>query len=128
MRALLITPGLMLAASLTACDTLFPIACTDIGCPDGLTVELSAPVVGEYTIEIEMPDGTVHTWRDTPANGVARGFFPVRADELVVRVTTSAGSIEHTVQPEYEGLFPNGRRCDRRPVCHQARLVLDPPG
>jgi len=116
-----------LAILLAGCDLLFPVACTSIGCPDGLSVELSGTVTGEYTIEIELPDGTVRTWSDTARDGVARAFFGVHAEELTVRVTTGEGVVEHMVRPEYEGLFPNGRRCDRRPVCHQGRVMVDPP-
>jgi hypothetical protein len=117
-----------LAILLAGCNLLFPVACTDIGCPDGLGVELSGTVTGDYTIEIELPDGTVRSWSDTARDGVAAAFFEVHAEEVTIRVTTAEGTIEHTVRPEYEGLFPNGRRCDRRPVCHQGRVMVDPPG
>jgi hypothetical protein len=128
MRAAPCATIVALASLLAGCELLFPVDCTTIGCPDGLTIEVSGPVVGEYEIEIELPDGTVRSWRDTASDGVARAFFQVHAEEVTIRVTTTEGTVEHAVRPRYEGLFPNGRRCDRTPVCHQGQVMVDPPG
>jgi hypothetical protein len=106
MRVARYATAIALALLLAGCDLLFPVACTDVGCPDGLSVELSGTVAGEYTIEVKLPDGTVRSWSDTARDGVARAFFEVHAEELTVRVTTAEGSVEHTVRPQYEGLFP----------------------
>ncbi|HEX6202219.1 MAG TPA: hypothetical protein VF100_04380 [Thermoanaerobaculia bacterium] len=95
-----------------------PTLCTQIGCSDGLHVELDGfdeeveleLVAGDETRTVTcLPPGPCrHFVPDfTPAEVTAIAFFPDREEE-------------RSFEPEYREERPNGRDCP--PVCRQARI------
>jgi hypothetical protein len=111
----------------TACSILAP-GCTLRGCGPSLTVELTATPASPFRIEalaVGSDDRRVFECLDV-RNCVAGAWFQdFTPEEVVIRVTTEAGSAEHTVRPVYETHRPNGPRCE--PVCRQATVRVPLP-
>jgi len=130
MRSLILASlltGLLLAGS--SCNLFLPIDCTLIGCPDALTVEISDPGSERYRVVLLVQGEEVAT-RDVDCGGPAgcRAYFEKTPAEATVRIEAADGTVvEHQVRPTYEPQYPNGRRCDREPVCHQASVALRAP-
>lgn len=95
-----------------------PVMCTQIGCSDGLNVELDG-----FSEEVELElaaDGETRTMTCLPP-GPCIHFVP---DFTPAEVTATAylpdREEERTFTPEYREERPNGPDCP--PVCRQARL------
>ena len=97
------------------------IACTEIGCSDGLAVELER--VGAATIEL-VEDGVTRHSFECSAGAACRtfvpGYTPARVEIVMRQGDTSR---RHTVQPGYTINRPNGPDCP--PVCRQATVTVD---
>ncbi len=121
---------LLLAAAsvLTACDDgPIGIACTEIGCSDGLTVSLDGPAPTGTIIEVEDVDGStmsIECGVDWPCQNSVffAGFTP---DRVTVTVTNAAGVRTAVFDPAYEAFRPNGPDCE--PECVQAVVDMDLP-
>lgn len=97
------------------------LTCTLIGDPTGLTVELSSPPPGPFTVEVIPVSSApvVYTYRcdaPNPCQRVTSAFFPkLIAQQIQIRVTTSVGT--KTTNPPsitYTESYPNGKGCEPR--------------
>ena len=113
---------LAVAASLGGCSN--PL-CTDVGCSDGVLINLSHSVPDSFTVSIEtrdftavqeFPDGRSVDWV------FFRDFTPTQG---TVRVAWATVVVETTLAFEYRTARPNGEDCP--PVCSQARVAIDLP-
>ncbi len=123
----ILTAGLLLAVS--SCNLLLPVDCTDIGCPDALSVEITDTGSERYQVMLLVQGEEIVT-RDVDCGGPAgcRAYFEETPAEATIRIEAEDGSVvEHLVRPTYEPQYPNGRRCDREPVCYQASVALRAP-
>jgi hypothetical protein len=104
-----------------------PKACTEIGCDDGLRVQLDgAPAGGIVRVEL-LPAGDTgprYVVECAATQGCANGaWFPgFTGDYAVVRVTTSDGSVSREVRPTYAVMQPNGPDCP--PTCRTASVTV----
>jgi len=130
MRSLILASlltGLLLAGS--SCNLLLPIDCTLIGCSDALSVEITDAGSERYRVVL-LVQGEEVAAREVDCGGPAgcRAYFEEAPAEATIRIEAEDGSVvEHLVRPNYEPQYPNGRRCDREPVCHQASVALRAP-
>jgi len=123
----ILTAGLLLAVS--SCNLLLPIDCTLIGCSDALSVEITDPGSERYQVVLLVEGEEVAT-REVDCAGPSgcRAYFEETPAEVTIRIEAADGTaVEHEVRPTYEPQYPNGRRCDCEPVCHQASVALGAP-
>ena len=147
-RQLLRGVVVLLAFSHSSCDSLGQ-ACTLIGCSSGLGVQLDPGVPLPYTVTAVWADGRASFacsregagTRVTPSYSFSvlcfneSSFFVgcaapeleslCRASELELSVT-AAGVAERRarVSLQFLPMYPNGRDCDRNPICRQASVQL----
>jgi hypothetical protein len=120
----------VLALLLAGCQAFVgPLACTDVGCPNGLTVRFDRPPAGAYRIEV-VPDHDPALARtlDCPAAemcGPAAFVGDFFAESVTLRVTTAAGTTTRQVRPRFQPVYPNGRRCGA--ACSQAEVTVRLP-
>jgi hypothetical protein len=119
--------GHMLRASaallLAGCNPL-GLACTEIGCSDGLQVRFQAPPAGAYRVEAVVPGAAAPAVFEC-ASGQAcpSAFFDdLVAERVTIRVVTAAGTRSQEFTPRYESQYPNGRRCGA--ACRQATVTM----
>lgn len=95
-----------------------PVMCTQIGCSDGLNVELDG-----FTEEVELElaaGGETRTVTCQPP-GPCHHFVPdFTPEEVTATVFLPDREEERTFTPEYREERPNGPDCP--PVCRQARI------
>lgn len=112
-------------AALTAGCTPFG-ACTLIGCDNGLSVEFNRAPEGAFRLEATVPgDPTVHAIDCASASTCMPMFSGLVAEQVTIRLITQQGTVTQQFQPEYDTLYPNGRRCG--PACEQATVTLQLP-
>ena len=131
------------------CDLVPPLACTEIGCTDGLTVELRAASgafeAGIYSITLGGDACTVTVGGpddcaadrcvvDSTCNGITLVGYD-EADTLTLLAPVTEGEVALTVdlegtvlldesfEPLYETIEPNGPGCP--PVCRIATETFD---
>jgi hypothetical protein len=135
-----------------ACGGVEPMACTDMGCDDGLSVDFSLTEPGDYSIEV-IADGESVTCTGTlpllpceqggvscsaphvmlGASGCALseaehalgGLIIAGAHPASVEVIVSRDGTElgrQTFSPSYVRVAPNGEACG--PICEQANVEL----
>jgi hypothetical protein len=98
-------------------------------CPPTLTIELTGTPTGSFRIEaaaVGSDDRRVFECLDPSRCVTAAWFRDFTPDDVIVRVTTQAGTIEQTFHPSYEIVHPNGPRCE--PTCRQALIRVPIPG
>ena len=115
------------AVLLAGCNTI-STACTLIGCDDGLAVQFTTAPSGAYRVEaITAGAATPAVFECGAGETCPPVFFPdLEAERVTIRVTTSAGTVSREFTPEYEDLYPNGRRCGA--ACRQATVTIQLPG
>lgn len=122
-RFAILLAGLLLAAC--ANDRNGPVACTEIGCSDGLRVRLLGSHPATFTITATASDGLTRSIRcgvDRPCGNIV--FLPDFAPErATVRVESDAGTVEREFTPTYEEVRPNGPGCP--PVCRQGEVEIE---
>jgi hypothetical protein len=57
--------------------------------------------------------------------GANAWFMDFTPEQVILRVTTPAGTVEQTVRPSYQQVRPNGRGCE--PVCPEAHVTMSLP-
>lgn len=113
------------AAALAGCNPV--IACTLIGCYDGLNVVFDREPAGPYTVEAIVPNDPTRYVVECTANTCPPVTFPeLMAERVTIRVTTAAGTRTQEFQPNYENQYPNGRRCGA--ACRNATVTMQLPG
>ena len=101
-------------------------ACTLIGCDNGLSVRFNRAPEGAFRIEATAPnDPTVHAIDCASADTCMMMFPGLVAEQVTVRVITQQGTVTQQFQPDYDKLYPNGRRCG--PACEQATVTVQLP-
>lgn len=115
-------PVLAIALATSASgDCAGVVDCTLIGCSDGLSVRVVDDLPGPATVRVTA-DGETRMFSCDPAYA-CRGFFggwsPAEVD---VEVVWATGSFAARATPEYEMVYPNGRRCG--PECRQGDVVV----
>ncbi|HEY0674163.1 MAG TPA: hypothetical protein VGD27_17945 [Longimicrobiales bacterium] len=97
-------------------------ACTEIGCSNGLAIEVSSGLQQAITVHVRSGTQTLHTFRCEP-NQPCQAFV---ADQTPAQVTivvdAPEGELSKTYQPEYRTNRPNGPDCP--PECRQATVRL----
>jgi hypothetical protein len=119
--------GVILTGS--SCNLLVPVDCTQIGCSDALSVEIQGAASGRYRVTL-LVAGTEIAVDEVDCSSPAgcRAFFEKTPSEATIRIEVPDGPvIEHAVRPSYRPMYPNGRRCDRYPVCRHGRETLRAP-
>jgi hypothetical protein len=101
-------------------------SCTLIGCYDGLAVDFNRAPEGAFRIEVTTPgDPTVHAIDCTSAASCVMLFPDLIAEQVTVRAILQQGTVTQTFQPDYQDLYPNGRRCGA--ACRQASVIVQLP-
>ena len=123
--SVIIIVSMAVAASLSACDGSTDLACTEIGCLDGLSVVVRGTPGVEIEIEASEPSGDVRNatcvvLQDGSCRIGFDGFVP---EEVTVAVSGGGQHASVTVEPVYETLQPNGPDCP--PICRQATVEVD---
>ncbi len=111
----------------TACSILDP-ACTLVGCAPSLTVELTGTPTGSFRVEalaVGSDDRRVFDCPDARNCVGAAWFQDFTPEEVLIRVTTEAGTVEQTFRPLYRTFRPNGPGCE--PACRQALVRVPLP-
>lgn len=96
--------------------------CTDIGCPDGVSVRLQDAPQGPYTVELIPSSGPAQVVECDGAGPCSLFFEHVDADRATVVVTSQAGTVERDVRLHFEQQYPNGRLCGA--ACSYARVTV----
>jgi len=96
--------------------------CTLIACSDGITVEVQGNVPDSYTV-------TARAGTETRSRECSRAqpcdatmFENFTPENVIIEVTSAAGTVRREVRPEYRKVRPNGPDCP--PECRQARIVV----
>lgn len=123
MRARVLLPG---AAALLLAGCIPVVACTEIGCDDGLVVRFDRAPVGAFRVEAVVPGTPDEYAFDCPGAGEClTTFHGLVAERVTVRVITSRGTFTQEFQPRYQDVYPNGRRCPA--ACRQATVTFQLP-
>jgi hypothetical protein len=124
-RRLLPLLAVVLVTSASAdCPGLAGVACTQIGCSDGLSVRVLDDLTGPATVRVTA-NGEERTFTCDPAYA-CRGFFDGWSPAVVdVEVAWAGGSYAVRGVPDYELVYPNGRRCG--PECRQGDVAVRAP-
>lgn len=103
------------------------VICTEIGCNDGLTVQLEGAPQGPWTISVSAQGFSQA--KDCAAGGNCGGlmFFEEFTPPAVnVTVTRGSNSVTYeNLSPTPRTVQPNGARCD--PICSQPFVIVQPP-
>ena len=111
-----------LAVALAGCTTP-SIACTLIGCEDGLAVRFNRQPAGAFRVEAIVPSHPTPYTIDCADVATCYLFFTDLMEERVtLRVTTADGTFTQDFTPLYEDRYPNGRRCGA--ACRQAVVTF----
>ena len=99
-----------------------PRACTEIGCSDGLAVEVNSSLTQSITVSVRAGAQELHTFRCDPGQP-CRAFIENQTPaEVTVVVQTAQGDVSKTYRPAYQINRPNGPGCP--PDCKQATVTV----
>jgi len=124
------TMSAALVALLAGCTGSLDQVCTLLACENGLTVNLTQAPAGAYSIEVftaAAANGPHYIFQCASAAncGTTTFFAEFTPANVVVRVTTQAGTREESVTPGYQQVRPNGPNCG--PECKQASITVALP-
>lgn len=110
-------------AGIASCGSVVDEACTEIGCSDGIVVEVNG-ATSDLTIEATGEDGEQQTLTCQVSSGdfcfaQFAGFTPA---QVTIRVAGDSQAIAVTLEPAYEVSQPNGPNCE--PTCLTARVSI----
>lgn len=102
-----------------------PIACTKIGCSDGIALKLSSSLPTSSTIEIITESGTLKTL--SCDQGFCTGNFVmiegITPEQFTIKISNNGAVLhESSHQPTYTINKPNGPDCP--PDCKQTELNI----
>ena len=131
MRPLIVPSSVLLGLGLylgTACSAFDHLtrACTLRPCGPTLVVQLAAAPAG--SVRVEATDAATkeeRVFECSTSCEASAWFTDFKPQTVTVRVTTSAGTVERTLQPSYASVRPNGSGCE--PVCPEARVSMPLP-
>jgi hypothetical protein len=106
------------------CAGVFGVDCTLIGCADGLGVLIEGELSGPATVRVTAgeEERTFSCVPTHPCVGFFEGWAPAQVEIEVVR---EEGTFTTQATPEYQLLYPNGRRCG--PECRQGSVEVALP-
>ena len=99
--------------------------CTLIGCNNSLTVEVTGATLRPITVEIHQPGSTQRYSQECTSPSPCLFVFEMTPPQVIVQVTTSAGSRTEQFGPTYVTRRPNGEGCD--PECRSATVSIAAP-
>lgn len=116
--------GLLLIPLIASCDSISGPICTQRDCQNGLSVVLSEPPTGAYTLEVLELGQEPRSFECALDTGCPdRMFFAsVSAPQVTVRLTTSSGTRSEIFQLTYTPFQPNGPGCS--PICFIADVTF----
>jgi hypothetical protein len=100
------------------------LACTDMGCSDGLGVRVTHDLPGHATVRVAAA-GEERTFTCDPAFACLGFFEEWSPAEVDVEVVWEGGAFSTRATPEYKLVYPNGRRCG--PECRQGTVGVSLP-
>lgn len=109
---------------LAGCNAI-ALACTEIGCDNGLVVRFNTAPTGAYTVEAWSELRIAPQVFECAAGQTCPVVFfsGFAGQDVTVRVTTAAGVRTQTFDDvDYEPVYPNGRRCGA--ACEQAEVTV----
>jgi hypothetical protein len=109
-------------ASCTANEGPDGFACTQIGCTDGLSLQVSGLTAGSYTVTVSAASRIIGTFSCTAGQPCVHFIENQTPDEVSVVVQGGGGGATRNYRPEYRKTRPNGPNCP--PECKQATLVV----
>ena len=124
--SMVLTLALAVSCSYSDNDTSdnLPVICTQIGCTDGLTVQIEGTLPTAFVLEavapvgppviVECPDSAL-----CGSNIFLEGFTP---EEVWIRLSFDSNSVSETFNPVYETFQPNGPDCP--PECLVASVTV----
>jgi hypothetical protein len=124
LRILPVLAVVLVTSASSECGGLMGVACTEIGCSDGLSIRITDDLPGPATVRVAAA-GEEHTFSCDPAYaciGFFEGWSPAEVD---VQVAWEGGAFAASVTPVYELVYPNGRRCG--PECRQGTAGVSVP-
>jgi hypothetical protein len=98
------------------------IACTLIGCSNGLSVEVTGTAGARATVEVRASGQTTQTFEcvaGQPCRGFLENYMP---DQATVTIRLADRTVERSVTPQYRLNRPNGANCP--PECRQATVQV----
>jgi len=116
---------LLILIGVAGCATTPRMAsvCTEIGCSDGLTVEIVGNRTSHVTVEVAAVGHQTQTFEcaatDAPCRTFYEGFTP---QQVTVTVKMGDDTNQRTISPDYHDNQPNGPNCP--PVCRQATVNM----
>lgn len=122
---LALAASVVTAAGSTGCDGSVDVACTEIGCSDGLAVVVHGQSGAQYDVEASATGGETRTGSCVidVSGSCSVFFYGFLPDEVTVAVTGAGQQMFSTLQPAYEDVQPNGPDCP--PTCRQATIAID---
>jgi hypothetical protein len=123
-QALLLSVAVMAAPANMECSGAFGVDCTQIGCEDGLAVLIVGDLPADATVRVEA-DGEKRTFTCAPTHQCAGFFAGWMPAQVAITVTLEDGSLTRLATPDYELLYPNGRRCGA--ACRQGEVSVSLP-
>jgi len=113
------------AVGSTGCDGSVDVACTEIGCSDGLAVVVHGLLGAQYDVDASATGGETRTGSCViDASGSCSVFFyGFLPNEVTVTISGGGRQTSVTLQPAYEDVQPNGPDCP--PTCRQATVAID---
>lgn len=111
---------------LAACGELVNPNCTQKGCLEGLSLEVSGDVPEAFTVRLEQVFPAPWQVECTPATCAPRISFEDFTPSYVVVAIESSGEVlfREAFEPEYERVFPNGPQCDEGCLHATIEVVL----
>ena len=99
-----------------------PVACTMIGCSNGLSIRVNGTLTSNYTVTVSANNQVIGTFNCT-AGQQCMNFIENQTPATISVVIQGAGQkITRAYQPEYQNSRPNGPDCP--PQCRQATVVV----
>ncbi len=102
-----------------------PIACTKIGCIDGIALNLSSSLPNTAVVEI-IYDGQTNTLSCAQGNCINQTVFisNITPKTFTVRISNNGSILSESVhRPTYKNTQPNGPDCP--PICKQVEVSIN---
>lgn len=114
----------LVTSAIGDCAGPLGVACTEIGCSDGLSVGVDGqlPAAVTVTVSADEVERTFQCQAAEPCMTFFEGWTPA---QVSVHVAWEGGAVTRSFSPGYEKHYPNGRRCP--PECTQANVVVSVP-
>ena len=126
MQKLLLVPLAAAALAAAGCNgSAEPRICTQIGCNDGLQVELRGSLPDSYTVSASASGLPTQTVECSPGRECGETlFFPeFMPASVTITVRGSGVDVQQSFTPTYETSRPNGPDCP--PECRSGKVIVE---